>query len=207
MHLRSVRARRPRVVLQTRGSRSRRASPTRVDHDPAATWIRLRPPLKIGCAGSAKRACRWCRCARPHLRCGGRASWTAEIDVELANGVRQRFSTSIDLDYVAALAQRLGSPMASVGPHKPRRRCDRPPEVDRRTRHARDQLRRSRELTHLRSSEVVHLARARSASANGERRRCRRQQRPRRGATRASRLASSPGSILTSSDAERGHDM
>ena len=32
----------------------------------------------------------------------------AEIEVELASGVRLRFSTSIDLDYVAALAQRLG---------------------------------------------------------------------------------------------------
>lgn len=32
----------------------------------------------------------------------------AEIEVELASGVRLRFATSIDLDYVAALAQRLG---------------------------------------------------------------------------------------------------
>ena len=32
----------------------------------------------------------------------------AEIEVELASGVRLRFATSIDLDYVAALAERLG---------------------------------------------------------------------------------------------------
>ena len=32
----------------------------------------------------------------------------AEIEVELASGLRLRFATSIDLDYVAALAERLG---------------------------------------------------------------------------------------------------
>ena len=33
---------------------------------------------------------------------------TSEIEVELASGVRLRLATSIDPDYVAALAQRLG---------------------------------------------------------------------------------------------------
>ena len=32
----------------------------------------------------------------------------AELEVELASGVRLRFATSIDLDYVTALAERLG---------------------------------------------------------------------------------------------------
>ena len=32
----------------------------------------------------------------------------AEIEVELTSGVRLRFATSMDLDYVAALAERLG---------------------------------------------------------------------------------------------------
>jgi len=42
----------------------------------------------------------------PTVRRSGES--TAEIEVELASGVRLRFATSIDLDYVAALAQRLG---------------------------------------------------------------------------------------------------
>jgi transposase-like protein len=35
-------------------------------------------------------------------------SSSSEIEVELRSGVRLRLSTSVDLDYVAALAQRLG---------------------------------------------------------------------------------------------------
>lgn len=40
----------------------------------------------------------------------GAAAVGGEIEIELTTGVRLRLSTAVDLDYVAALAQRLGEP-------------------------------------------------------------------------------------------------
>lgn len=44
----------------------------------------------------------------PVARAAAAAAASGEIEIELKTGVRLRLSTAVDLDYVAALAQRLG---------------------------------------------------------------------------------------------------